>query len=180
MSGTTKKDVGYPKSEEEAIKYLILRFCGGAGGGGCVTLLGATQFVYPIRVSKLLTYNKSLTLDNLEFTGVDIFTDGGSVPFCDHSPDVRQPFWLGFSDDGILTDGEVKKQDIQITGAPPHQIFIQGNKLPQPVLRGGGINPNWENRIYVHIVWNSSSFVSVFPLSESSLGVVKHNQDLKI
>lgn len=180
MSETGKSDVGYPRSQEETRKFQLLLFCGGAGGGDCVVLLSGTQFVYSIKVPKFLVYNKSLILENPEFTGIDIFTDAGAAGFCDHSAGTRIPWWIGFSDDGVLTDAEVIAQGIQITGAPPHQIEVQGLKLPQPVLLGGGANPDWENRIYVHIVWGLEGAVAQFTLSELSLKIVKHDYDVKV
>lgn len=184
MSQSTKKDFGYPRSQEEARTYQLLRFCGGQGGGDCPPVLGYTQYKYPIRVSKFLTYNKSLLLENPEFTGVDIYTDAGASGFCDHSIGTRVPWWLAFSDDGVLTDAEVIGQGLQINGAPPHQIYVQAQKLPQPVLRGGGANPDWENRIWIHIVWENESYVtqSSFLANniEGVLKVVKHDYDVKV
>lgn len=181
MSERGRNDAAYPRSEISDTPYQILKFCGGLGGGGCAILLSATQFVYPIRVPKFLTFNRSLLLANKEFIGVDIYTDAGPDGFfCTHTLGSRVGWWLGFSDTGVLTDLEVKAQDIPITGAPPHEILVNWNKLPQPILQGGGINPDWENRIYVHIVWDSALYVSATELYEGILSVTKHDYDLKI
>lgn len=181
MSESGRKDLAFPRSEITDTPYQILKFCGGAGGGGCYVVLGATQFVYPIRVPKFLTFNRSLLLANKEFIAIDIFTDGGPDGFfCSNTPAVRVPWYLGFSDDGVLTDAQVKDQDIVINTAPPHEILVNWNKLPQPVLQGGGVNPDWENRIYVHIVWDSPLYVMQFPMYEGILSVIKHDYDIKI
>lgn len=180
MSQSSRKDLAKPKSQNASTLFDILQYCGGGGGGGCAITLDATQFVYPIRVPKFVVFNRSLLLRNPEFVGVNIYSDAGSNGFCDHSLGTIQPWWLGFSDDGILTDEEVKNQDIQITGLSPHDIFVNHNKLPQPVLMGGGANPDWEFRIYVHIVWDSPGEVVEAPLYDGILQVVKHDYDEKI
>lgn len=180
MSETGRKDLAKPKSEQDTILFDIIQYCGGGGGGGCAETMDATQFVYPIRVPKFLVFNRSLLLENPEFNGVQIYTDAGAVMFCDHSLGTLQDWWLGFSDDGVLTDQEVKDQNIVITGTPPQLIDVSWNKLPQPVLLGGGVNPDWENRIYVHIVWGSPDFVTDSPMREGILNVVKHDYDEKI
>jgi len=181
MSETTRQNLGYPRTElKDVSNFRILKFCGGAGGGACVVLLGATQFVWPVRVPKFLTYNRSLILENPEFIGVDIFTDGGVSGFCDHSAVTRVPWWVGFSDTGVLTDQQVRDQGIQINSAPPHEIEVQGLKLPQPVLLGGGANPNWSGRIYIHIVWDSPLYVQAVNMYDGILRMIKHDYDIKV
>lgn len=181
MSERGRTDSAFPRSEITDTPYQILKFCGGLGGGGCYVVLGATQYVYPIRVSKFLTFNRSLLLANKEFIAIDIFTDGGPDGFfCSHTPAVRVPWWLGFSATGVLTDSEVKAQNIQISTAPPHEILVNWNKLPQPTLLGGGVNPDWESRIYVHIVWDSPLYVMQTEFYEGILSVIKHDYDVKI
>lgn len=181
MSETSRQDLAKPKSDQSAILFDIIQYCGGGGGGGCATVLGATQYVYPIRVPKFLVFNRSLLLENPEFNGVQIYTDAGPDGFfCDHTLGTKQDWWLGFSDDGILTDQEVKDQNILVPSAQPQEIFVNWNKLPQPVLRGGGVNPDWENRIYVHIVWEIAEFVTDSPLRDNILTIVKHDYDEKL
>lgn len=181
MSETTRKDLGYPKSDlKDVSNFRILKFCGGGGGGACGVLLGATQFVYPIRVPKFLTYNRSMLFENPEFIGVEIYSDGGSDGLCDHTLDALQPFWVGFSDTGVLSDLEVKSQGIMFNQLAGFEFEVQGLKLPQPVLLGGGANPNWSNRIFVHIVWNSTGFVQQVPMRDGIFKVIKHDYDQKI
>lgn len=185
MSQSKRKDFAYPKSNITINDFLIFRFCGGSGGGECPAELGTTHFIYPIRVPKHLVYNRSLLLRNPEFLGVEIFGNAGAVGLCNPASDgVRQPWWLAFSDDGSLSDIEVMQRGIKLTAAPPYDIEVDASRLPQPVLRGGGANPNWENRIYVHIVWESASYVTfsayLYNQDERVLEMVKHNYDIKI
>jgi len=184
MSESGRKDLAYPKSQTETPAFYILRFCGGKGGGDCVYPLNDTEFVIPIRVPKHLVFNRSLLVHNPEFFGVDIFSDGGAVGLCANSAAVRQSWWLAFSDDGVLSETEVKATGIEISAAPPFDIEVDASKLPQPVLRGGGANPNWENIIYMHIWWGNGSFVSgssyLLNRDERVLEVTKHNYDIKI
>jgi hypothetical protein len=180
MSETSRKDLAKPKSQADGLLQDILQYCGGGGGGGCAVTMDSTQFVYPIRVPKFVVFNRSLLLRNLEFVGINIYSDAGSNGFCDHTLGTLQPWWLGFSDDGVLTDTEVKAQDIMIDTLSPQDILVMHNKLPQPVLMGGGVNPDWENRIYVHIVWDSPGLVREFALVEGILQVVKYDYDEKI
>lgn len=184
MSESARKDSSYPKSQVEAPRFIIFKSCGGMGGGDCVYPLNDTDFVIPIRVPKHLTYNKSLLIHNPEFLGVDIFADAGASGFCANSAGARQSWWLAFSDDGILTPSEVMARGIQISAAPPFDIEVDAKKLPQPVLEGGGANPDWENRIYMHIYWGNTSFVSgssyLLNQDERVLEVTKHNYEIKI
>lgn len=185
MRESGRKDLAYPKSQVNAAKFYLLKFCGGMGGGGCAVVLGDAEFIIPIRVPKHLVFNKSLVLRNIEFLGVEVFSDGGASGFCDHTLGVRQSWWLAFSDNGILTADEIFRRGIEITGAPPHEIEVAANKLPQPVLpNNGGANPNWEQRIYMHIYWGNPLFVTANGLfanrSENVLEIVKHDYDIKL
>ena len=173
MSETSRKDKGYPRSEVNMRHFMLFLWCGGFGGGGCPETLDATQFVYPIRVSKYIRLNRSLLFNNPEFKGVDIFSDGGPDG-CDHSKDTRQPFWLAFSADGVMTDAEVKAADIELNQAPPFDILVPRLKLPQPK------DPGWDNIIYVHIVWDSAAYVTDDPMQDGILKTIKHDYDVGV
>lgn len=183
MSETRRADLAYPKSQtdDQGMFYLFQR-CGGSGAGECGVVLGTTQFVYPIRVSKFVTFNRSLLLQNpYAFGNVEIYNDLGAGGLCDHNMGTLQPWYLAFSDNGVLTDQEVIDRGIYISDPePPFDIEVDWSKLPQPVLTGGGVNPNWQNRIYVHIMWGNPGFLTrqSDPLEEGALKVVKHNQDI--
>lgn len=180
MSESGRKNLAYPRSQVETRRFFILRFCGGMGGGGCAVPLNASQFVYPIRVSKHIVYNRSLLLENPENGGVNIYTNAGSNGFCNETFGARRSWWLAFSDNGVLTPDEIMQRGIEIATESPHLIEVQANKLPQPVLPNGGANPNWQNRIYVHIYWGNSSYVADAVMRDDILNVVKHNYDIKL
>lgn len=185
MSQSQRKDFAFPRSQVDIADFIIFRFCGGSGGGECPALLGTDRFVYPIKVPKHLVYNKSLLLNNPEFIGVEIYGNAGAVGLCNPASDgVLQPWWLAFSDDGNLTADEIKQRGIYIDDAPPFTIEVDGSKLPQPVLQGGGANPDWQQRIYVHIYWGNPNYVTfsgyLANQDERVLEVVKHNYDIKI
>lgn len=193
MRRTGRKNLGYPRSQQSEQGDIDTRipgcrvlnfFEGGVGGPWCPIILGVTQFVYPIRVSKFLVKNRSLVLHN-DWPGVDIYTDGGPEGYCSISHGVQQPWWLGFSADGSLTDGEVIAQGNKIErdtllSDDPYQIEILGNKLPQPTLLGGGANPDWEYKIYIHIVWLSADYIQDTDMIENILEIAKHDYDIKI
>lgn len=180
---TTRKDLAYPKSRVDAPLYWIFYLCGGKGAGECAELLGTTEFVYPIRVSKFLTFNRSLLIRNPNFPGVHIFSDAGSDGFCAHTTGALQQWWLAFSDDGVLTPDEIMERGTLMPATTDNvEVEVGWEKLPQPILQGGGANPDWQRKIYVHIYWGNASFVmtqSEYPLTENSLVIVKHNQDIK-
>lgn len=185
MSETRRSDLAYPKSQIDIANFIIFRFCGGSGGGECPVLLGTSEFVYSIKVPKHLVYNRSLLLNNPEFLGVAIYGNAGAVGLCNPASDgVLQPWWLAFSDDGVLTPTEIMQRGIYIDAEPPFTIEVDGSKLPQPVLQGGGANPDWEQRIYVHIYWGNPDFVTfsgyLANRDERVLEVVKHNYDIKL
>lgn len=185
MSETKRKDFAYPKSQIDIANYLIFRFCGGIGGAACPVMLGTDEFVFSIKVPKHLVYNRSLLLNNPEFIGVEIYGNAGAVGLCDPASDsVLQPWWLAFSANGVLTEQEIKQNGIYINQATPFTIEVDGNKLPQPVLRGGGVNPDWEQKIFVHIFWGNPSLVTfsgyLANRDERVLEVVKHNYDIKL
>lgn len=189
MSKTGVIDRGYPRSKDDkstnvggitrVVGFRILSFCGAIGGFTCPSVLGATQYVYAIPVSKFLVYTRSMLFENSTY-GVDIYTDAGADAFCTHNLGTRQPFYLGFSSTGVLTDAEVKAQGNSFNDALPYQIEILGDRLPQPILKTGAPDPNWDNKIYVHIVWDSSAYVQQSPMFDNILKLAKHNFDIKI
>ena len=182
MSNTGKADLAYPRSQQfeqgnmadRTIGIAILNFFGGTGGTVCPYLLGVTQYIYAVKVPKFVVRNKSLTLHNPQFFGVDIFSDAGPDIFCDHSFDARQPWWLGLSVDGVLTDGEVKAQGNMFNQAAPYDIEILENKLPQPGDAG------WVNKIYIHIVWDSGLYINGGEMKDNILEIAKYDYDIKI
>lgn len=172
MSQSGRKDLAYPKSKVDAGQAYWYVYCGGSGAGSCLNQLGATQYVYPIRVPKFVVFNRSLLLRN---DVVDVGSDAGSDGFCAHTYGTQQPWWIAFSADGVMTDAEVKAVGMQFQQNAGYDIFVQAKDLPQPN------QPDWQNRIYVHIVWQETSYVNrngdFYP---DMLTVVKHDMDEKI
>jgi hypothetical protein len=174
MSQSGRKDAAYPKSKVDDAQMFWFIYCGGMGAGECRNPLGVTQYVYPIRVPKFVVFNRSLLLTNEQ--GVEIGTDT-SVGLCTHNFGTRVPFWLAFSADGVMTDDEVKSKGMMFdqSALDPYDIFIQSKDLPQPT------DPDWVNRIYVHIVWDSASYYNRWSdMRPDILKVTKHDMDEKI
>lgn len=175
MSESGRADVGYPKSKVDNGTAYWLLLCGGFGAVQCLFPLGFTQYVYPIRVPKFTVFNRSLLLMN--DGAVDIGEDGGSTMFCAYSFGTRKPFYLAFSADGVMTDDEVKAKGKMINqpAIPAYNIFIQSKDLPQPS------DPDWDGRIYVHIVWDSPNYLNDGGIFRPDMFiVVKHDMDEKI
>lgn len=175
MSQTGRKDLAYPKSKVESWQAYWYVYCGGSGAGSCLNVLGVTQYVYPIRVPKFTVFNRSLLLRNE--SAIDIGSDAGSDGLCAHTYGSRQPWYMAFSADGVMTDDEVKTRGVMLNQSAddPYDIFIQSKDLPQPT------DPDWANRIYVHIVWDSVSYVNKWgDFHPDMLTLVKHDMDEKI
>lgn len=175
MSETSRLDLAYPKSKVDAATAFWFIYCGGSGAGSCLNPLGVTQYVYSIRVPKFTVFNRSLLLQNN--SAIDIGTNGGFDGFCSNSFGTRQPWYLAFSADGIMTDAQViaKGKMFNLAAFPAYDIFVQAKDLPQPK------DANWQGRIYVHIVWASSTYVNRHgDFHPDMLTLVKHDMDEKI
>lgn len=175
MSESTRQDFAYPKSKVDSKMAYWFSYCGGSGAGSCLNPLGVTQYVYPIRVPKFVVFNRSLLLQNNQ--SIDIGTNGGFDGICSNSYGSRRPWYLAFSADGILTDDQVKAKGkvFNQSSFPAYDIFVQAKDLPQPK------DANWQGRIYVHIVWDSTTYVnSNGDFHPDMLFLVKHDMDEKI
>lgn len=175
MSETGRLDLAYPKSKVDAKNAFWFVYCGGSGAGSCLFPLGITQYVYPIRVPKFVVFNRSLLLQNNQ--AVDIGSDGGFDGICANSYGTRKPWYLAFSATGVMTDAEVKAKGkvFNQSAFPAYDIFVQAKDLPQPK------DAAWQGRIYVHIVWDSSSYVNTHgAFYPDILTLVKHDVDEKI
>lgn len=175
MSETRRLDLAYPKSKVDARMAFWFVYCGGSGAGSCLNQLGATQYVYPIRVPKFVVFNRSLLLQNNQ--SVDIGSNAGFDGICANSYGVRQNFWLAFSATGVMTDAQVKAKGMVFnqTAFPAYDILVQAKDLPQPKDVG------WAGRIYVHIVWESPSYVNTSgDMHPDMFTLVKHDMDEKI
>jgi len=178
MGASDSAKQGYPKSLQKK-DWTLYRYCGGGGaGGGCPYVQNKTQIKFAIEVNPYLVKNNSITLRNPEFFGIVLYPDAGVSGFCDHSYvlGTEVDWYLGFSNDGVLTDQEVRDQNLlQTAGAPPFDIEVSGNKLPQPT------DSDWSGIMYVHIHWTDSLYVSDQGYVDDIqyLRVVQHNYQVR-
>ncbi len=174
MGSQDQLSQGYPKSLQKK-DWLIFRYCGGKGGGGCYWLQTLTQVRFAIEVNPFLTRNRSLTLNNpagvIEFYNPGVDTGGG----CYTSSGSPLRWYLAFSTTGVLTDAQCVAQGNLQGGAAGYDIDIAGSKLPQPTDAG------WNSKIYIHICWLTTNIVSdaVLANNQQYLRVVQHNYDVR-
>lgn len=177
MGAQDPKSQGYPKSLQKK-DWEIYKYCGGGGGGDCPVVQNNTHISYAIDVNPFLVRNTSLLLRNPSFFGIVLYTDLGPDFFCSSSYNVNNPedWYIGFDADNTMTDAEVIAQNLlQDNLDPPFDIDVAGRFLPQPT------DPNWDDKIYVHIVWTNPLFVSdqLYIDDVQYLRVVKHNYDVR-
>lgn len=177
MGNQAPQDQGYPKSLQKK-DWAYYRYCGGAGGGGCPVVQNNTHISFAIDVNPYLVRNRSLLLRNPEFQGVVLYSDLGPAGFCSNSYDINNPedWYIGFDADNTMTDAEVIAQQLlQDNLTPPFDIEVSANKLPQPT------DPAWDDKIYCHIVWTNSLYVSdqLYEDDVQYLRVVQHNYDVR-
>jgi hypothetical protein len=177
MGASDSAKQGYPKSLQKK-DWEIYLYCGGAGGGGCAVVQNNTQVRFGIEMNPYITRQDSILLRNPEFFGIVLYPDAGVSGFCDHSYvlGTEVDWYLGFSNDGVLTDQEVRDQNLlQTAGAPPFDIEVSGNKLPQPT------DSDWSGIMYVHIHWTDSLYVSDQEYVDDIqyLRVVQHNYQVR-
>lgn len=175
MGATDVASKGYPKSQQKK-DWQIYKYCGGSGGGDCVLVQNKTQVRFGVELNPFITSNDSLLLRNPDFFGIALYADGGPAFFCDHSASGSpQQWYLGFSNDGVMTDAEVIAQGLVQSGEPPFDIEISKNKLPQP------IDADWSGILYIHIAWANPLWVSNQLLidDEQYLRIVKHNYQVR-
>ena len=177
MGASDTAHVGYPKSQQKK-DWTIFRYCGGGGAGGCAVVQNNTQVRFGIELNPYIVRQDSILLRNPEFFGVVLYPNAGPDGLCSDSYvlGTEVDWYLGFSNDGVLTDAEVRDQNLlQTTGAPPFDIEVSGNKLPQPT------DSDWSGILYVHIHWTDSLYVSdqLYEDDVQYLRVVKHNYQVR-
>lgn len=177
MGASDIEQAGYPKSQQKK-DFTVYLYCGGSGGGDCAQIQNKTQVRFGIELNPYIVSNDSITFRNPDFFGVVLYTDNGPSGFCDHSYSLgnEQDWYLGFSNDGVLTDAEVIAQGlIQTAGAPPFDIEVSRNKLPQPT------DSDWSGILYVHIAWLNPLFVSdqIYIDDVQYLRVSQHNYQVR-
>lgn len=178
MGASDSRQVGYPKSQQKK-DWTIFQYCGGGGAGQCAQVQGITQVRFGIELNPYIVRQDSILLRNPEFFGIVLYPDAGPDGFlCDHSYvlGTEVDWYLGFSNDGVLTDAEVRAQGLlQTAGAPPFDIEVNRPKLPQPT------DSDWSGILYVHMHWASSLYVSdqVYEDDVQYLRVVQHNYQVR-
>lgn len=178
MGAQDTQQVGYPKSLLKK-DWSIFRYCGGGGAGNCAQPQGKTQVRFGIDLNPFIVRQDSILLRNPEFFGIVLYPDAGPDGFGCTSSYVlgtEKSWYLGFSNDGVLTDAEVRAQGLlQTTGAPPFDIEVGRSKLPQPT------DADWSGILYVHMHWTNSTYVSdqIYLDDVQYLRVVQHNYQVR-
>ena len=178
MGASDSAKQGYPKSLQKR-DWAYYRYCGGTGGGDCAQVQSDTQVRFGIEMNPYITRQDSIVLRNPEFLGIVLYPNAGPDGFfCSTSYvlGTERSWWLGFSNDGVLTDQEVRDQNLlQSAGAPPFDIEVAGNKLPQPS------DSDWSGIMYVHIHWADPLYVSDQQYVDDIqyLRVVQHNYQVR-
>lgn len=170
-----RKNVGRPNANVAA-GYLMFRYCGGMGGGGCVTPYGATGVVLTFQIPRFVVFNKRILFENKEWFGVRIFTDGGAVGLCDHSLGTPVPFRIALSADGQLTDAEVQQRGQLVqSDSLPYDIEFLAKDIPQPK------EANWLGYLFMHIYWGNTGYINEGGvITDNSMRIKKHDYDIKI
>lgn len=168
---------GYPKSLQKK-DFTVYLYCGGSGGGGCAYPQGKTQVRYGIEMNPFIVSNESILFRNPAFFGIVLYPDAGVGGGCPNSYSLgtERTWYLGFSNTGTLTDAQVIAQQLpQSAGAPPFDILVGRNKLPQPT------DADWTGILYVHIVWADANYVSdqIYQNDIQYLRVVQHNYQVR-
>lgn len=177
MGASDSSKQGYPKSLQKK-DWTIYKYCGGGGAGNCPPVQGKTQVRFGIELNPYLVSNDSILFRNPEFFGIVLYPDAGASGLCSTSYvlGTEVDWYLGFSNDGVLTDQEVRDQNLlQTAGAPPFDIEVGRPKLPQPT------DVDWSGILYVHIHWSSPNYVSdqTYVDDVQYLRVVKHNYQVR-
>lgn len=177
MGASDIEQRGYPKSQQKK-DFTVYLYCGGSGGGGCAVVQNKTQVRFGIEMNPHIVSNDSITLRNPEASGFAVYPDAGVSGGCPNSYvlGTEADWYLGFSNDGVLTDAEVIAQGLlQTETAPPFDIDVSRNKLPQPT------DSDWSGIMYVHICWANSLYVSdqLYLNDIQYLRVSQHNYQVR-
>lgn len=180
MSESGMRNRGRPDALVEASHMLFL-YCGGSGAGGCITPPSGRSAVFSFQVPKFITYNRRLVLENKVVSGLRFWNNAGSDGICPNSLGVvESPFWVAFTDNGILDENSIETKGIRLSGALPYNFEVPADHLPQPVLpNGGGPNPNWVSIIYVHVFWKTAGLMNEGGvIGNRSVKIAKHDYDI--
>lgn len=174
--GEGRLNYGRPDAMVEA-GYQLFRYCGGAGGGGCLSPLGAVGTVLTYRLQKSIVYNKRIVFENKEFLGVDVYTDAGPAGLCSYSLGSRVNTYMALSIDGNLTNAQVQARGVVITGELPYDIEFDAKDIPQPYENG------WADHVFVHLYWGNAGYLNnnvAGTITDNAFRVKKHDYDVRL
>lgn len=175
MSKSALNFKGTPNTDNSDTLRL-LRYCGGAGGGGCLEPLGVTGIMLAYRVPKFITYNRKILFENKEFLGVRIYTDDGPAGFCDHSAGGERSWWMGLTSDSSADIETTAKAGYKLSGGLPYDIEFPADMCPQPT------DSAWENIVYVAVFWGNTAYLNdnvPATVAEICFDLKKHDKDTK-
>lgn len=169
------KDVGRPDANVGA-GFLFLQYCGGKGGSGCLDPIGVTGVVIPYKMPRSIVRHRRLLFENKPWTGVRIFTDGGSAFLCDHSLGSEVGFYIMLSNSSTLDEALIQRRGQFVSGVLPYDIEFLEKDIPQPkdIL--------YDGFIYLHLYWGNAGYInegSTIP-DENSFRIVKHDYDIQL
>lgn len=174
MSDGGRVSRGRPDAMVEA-GFIFLRYCGGLGGGGCITPLGLTKTAFLIRMPKFIVHHRRIIFENLEFQGIRIYSDGGASGGCPNSLGVEKNWYMALSNSDTMSDADIMSRGILLNGALPYQIEFKEDKIPQPVDGG------YSGVIYVHVLWGNTTYINEGgTIDAGSIKIVKHDYDITL
>lgn len=203
MRETRRQYLGYPNAKSRPQTYFLYPPGRGGGGDFCYPTMGKTSHAEKIDVSKFLVFNRYLILYNHFFgaIGVGFYANAGAAGSCSNSRGAPLDWWIALSHQGELTDEQIVARGVKVT-TPPYATAYQFeqliefpvDKIPQPVLPNGGIDPRWQGEIWYQMYWGDPNAMaygyhttSASPTPPPSaftpytrLTVEKHDFDIKV
>lgn len=203
MSESRRKYVGYPNAKSRPQTYFLYPPGRGGGGDFCYPTMGKTSHAEKIDVSKFLVFNRYLVLLN-EFNGaigVGFYRNAGAAFTCSNSRGAPMDWWIALSHQGELTDEEIVQRGVKITTPAFDTAYLVEqliefpvDKIPQPVLANGGVDPRWQGEIWYQMYWGDANAMAYAYTTESTspspppsafspymrLKVEKHDFDVKV
>lgn len=169
MSQSRRKYLGYPNAKNEPETRFLYPFGRGGGSSNCFPTMGKTSHAEKIEVSKFLVFNRYLVLLNSfsPTTGIAFYTNAGEScdvfgNCCDNSRGDPIDWWIALSHQGELTDEQIVSRGIKVESppydgsTPADQLFeFPVDKIPQPVLKDGGLDTRWQGEIWYQIYWGN-------------------------
>lgn len=168
--------VGRPDAMVEA-GYQYFRYCGGSGGGSCLTPIGTTGIVLEYRLQKFIVFSRRMVFENKEFFGIDMYTNAGPDGLCANSLGSRVNTYMALSIDGNLSDSEVVRKGAVVTGALPYDIEFDAKDIPQPYENG------YADHIFVHLYWGNAGYLNNNldgTITNRALRIKKHDYDVRL